>query len=329
MAIYFSYFPFSVFYFLFLMFFIFRFTFIEMLKKELDVAIDLARHASQAIMKIYHEGFEVEEKSDSKFYSEPVTIADKTSSKIIVKGLAEAFPGDAILSEEEPDETERRLSKPRVWVIDPLDGTQGFTEKAGDFAVQIALVENGQPILGVVLQPIKDILYYAVKGGGTFLVAGGNEPKKLTVSEITEFREMTLAVSRSHRSTTMTRLVEHYGFENEYPHGSVGLKVGFLAQKVADIYIHLSPHTKFWDTAAPQIILEEAGGKLTDIFGEKIRYDIEDVKNHNGIFSTNGISHEKAVAHLRPLLTEFGRLKVKSKNYDSRFTIHDSRFNDQ
>jgi 3'(2'), 5'-bisphosphate nucleotidase len=284
-----------------------------MLKKELEAAIDLARLASEAIMKIYHDGFEVEEKSNSKHYSEPVTIADKTSSRIIVKGLAESFPDDAILSEEEPDETERRLSKSRVWMIDPLDGTQGFTEKAGDFAVQIALTEDGIPILGVVLQPINNILYYAVRGGGTYLVKDHEDPQKLSVSGITDFKEMTLAVSRSHRSKTMTRLVEHYGFEKEYPHGSVGLKVGFLARKVADIYIHLSPHTKFWDTAAPQVILEEAGGKLTNIFGEKIRYDIEDVKNHNGIFSTNGISHEKAVAHLKPLLTEFGRIKVLGK----------------
>ncbi len=280
-----------------------------MLKRELETATELAREASHAIMKIYHEGFEVEEKSQSAHYSEPVTIADKTSSRIIVAGLNAAFPDDAVLSEEEVDDTERRIRKSRVWMIDPLDGTKGFTEKAGDFAVQIALTENGDPVLGVVLQPIKDILYYAVKGEGAFLVKDGDYAQTLEVSDITEFSEMTLAVSRSHRSKTMTRLVEHFGFENEYPHGSVGLKVGFLTQKVADIYIHLSPHTKFWDTAAPQIILEEAGGKLTDIFGERIRYEIEDVKNHNGIFSTNGVSHENAVTHLRTLLTEFGRVK--------------------
>ena len=281
-----------------------------MLEKELEIAINLAREASDAIMKIYHEGFEIEEKSQNPDYSEPVTIADITSSKIIVAGLSEAFPDDGVLSEEEIDDIDRRLSKSRVWIIDPLDGTKGFTEKQGDFAVQIALCENGEPVLGVVLQPINDRLYYAVKKEGAFMTEKGGTPKPLQVSDITAFNEMTLAVSRSHRSKTMTRLVEHYGIENEYPHGSVGLKVGFLTQKLADIYIHLSPHTKFWDTAAPQIILEEAGGKMTDIFGEKIQYGLEDVKNHNGIFSTNGVSHKEAIAHLRPLLTEFGRMKV-------------------
>lgn len=285
-----------------------------MLKNELETAIKLARQASEAIIKIYHEGFEVEEKFLSEFYSEPVTIADKTSSKIIVEGLAEIFPDDAILSEEEPDDIERRLSKSRVWIIDPLDGTKGFVEKAGDFAVQIGLVKNGEPILGVVLQPLKDLMYFAAKDEGAFLQIKDESPKNLSVSSKTDFKEMTIAVSRSHRSPSMTKIIEHFGFKDEFQHGSVGLKIGFIANQTADIYIHLSPYTKFWDTAAPQIILEEAGGKLTDIFGDKIRYDISDVRNHNGIFSSNGIAHEKAVAHLRPLLTEFGRLKVKSSN---------------
>lgn len=283
-----------------------------MFDQELQTAIDVAREAGDAIMNFYHEGFEVEEKSESRHYSEPVTNADKASSKLIVGALSDAFPDDAILSEEEVDDTERRLSKSRVWMVDPLDGTKGFTEKAGDFAVQIALTEGGKPVLGVVFQPMADVLYYAARGEGGFVSENGDDPRKLGVSDISDFEEMTLAVSRSHRSSRMNQLVEHFGFSNEYPHGSVGLKVGFLARGVADIYIHLSPHTKFWDTAAPQIILEEAGGRLTDIFGKKIRYDIADVKNHNGIFSTNGTSHRKAVDHLRPLLTKFGRLRVVS-----------------
>ena len=282
----------------------------SMLEKELETAIDLAEKASEAILDIYEKGFEIETKFVNEHYSEPVTIADKTSSKIIVEGLAKAFPNDAALSEEEPDDTTRRMRKSRVWIIDPLDGTKGFTEKKGDFAVQIGLCENGEPILGVVLQPIGNNLYYALKGEGAFLKENESEPKAIRVSNKTDFSEMVLAVSRSHRSKNMNRIFEHFNFKDEYRHGSVGLKVGFLTQKLADLYVHLSPHTKFWDTAAPQIILEEAGGKLTDIFGEKIRYDLEDVRNLNGIFSSNGISHEKAISHLKPLLYEFGRLKA-------------------
>jgi len=281
-----------------------------MLEKELETAIDLAQKASKAILDIYEKGFEIETKFANEHYSEPVTIADITSSKIIVEGLAEAFPDDAILSEEEPDDTKRRMRKSRVWIVDPLDGTKGFTEKKGDFAVQIGLCENGEPILGVVLQPIGNNLYYAVKGEGAFLKESESEPKTVRVSSRTDFSEMVLAVSRSHRSKNMNRIFEHFDFKAEYRHGSVGLKVGFLTQKLADLYVHLSPYTKFWDTAAPQIILEEAGGKLTDIFGERIKYDREDVRNLDGIFSSNGVSHEKAVSHLKPLLTEFGRHKA-------------------
>lgn len=283
-----------------------------MLKNELETAVKLAREASVAIMEIYHEGFEIEEKFANTNYSEPVTIADKTASKLIVEGLAKVFPDDAILSEEEPDDTARRMQKSRVWIIDPLDGTKGFTQKKGDFAVQIGLVENGEPILGVVLQPIGNNLYFATKGEGAFLQIDDAEPERLQVSDKTDFSEMILAVSRSHRSKNMNRIFQQFGFKDEFRHGSVGLKVGFLTRQIADMYVHMSPHTKFWDTAAPQIILEEAGGKLTDIFGEKIRYNLEDVRNHNGIFSSNGVSHEKAVSHLKTLLTEFGRLRVKS-----------------
>ncbi len=284
-----------------------------MLENELEAALSLARSAGAAILEIYDRGFKVERKFVTETYSEPVTIADTTASRLIVEGLAEAFPEDAILSEEEPDDTQRRLASERVWIIDPLDGTQGFTEKMGDFAVQIGLVVGGDPVLGIVYQPIGDRLFFATEGDGAYLSENSGGAEQLAVSEKTEFSEMTIAVSRSHRSPRISRVFEHYGFKDEFRHGSVGLKVGFLARRMADIYIHLSPYTKFWDTAAPQIILEEAGGALTDIFGERIDYAARDVCNQNGVFASNGASQEAAVRHLRPLLTEFGRLRIKDK----------------
>ena len=280
--------------------------------KELETAIALARKAGEIILDFYEKGFEVEEKFSKDNFSEPVTEADRASSELIVAGLKNAFPEDGILSEEAVD-TSERLTKQRVWMIDPIDGTRGFVEKAGDFAVQIGLIENGKPIVGVVFQPINNRLYFAVKDEGAFLVDDGKEPKKLQVSEKFDFREMTLAVSRSHRSPKMTSLVEYFGFKGEIPHGSVGLKIGLLAQQKADLYIHLSPRTKFWDTCAPQIILEEAGGKLTDLFGKEIIYDIQDTQNYNGVLATNGTAHETVLAHLKTLLTKFGRLRVKTK----------------
>lgn len=283
-----------------------------MLEKELETAIALARKAGDVILEFYEKGFAVEEKFWRDNHGEPVTEADLASSKLIVAGLREAFPTDGILSEEAVD-TDERLTKQRVWMIDPIDGTRGFVEKAGDFAVQIGLTENGKPIVGVVFQPMINRLYVAAINKGAFLVDNFGKPQKLQVSNKISFDEMILAVSRSHRSPKMTNLVEYFGFKNEFPHGSVGLKIGLLAQQKADLYIHLSPRTKFWDTCAPQIILEEAGGKLTDLFGQEIIYDISDVQNYNGVLATNGTAHEAVLEKLKPLLAKFGRLRVKAK----------------
>ena len=281
-----------------------------MLKKELETAIKLARKAGGKILEYYSDGFIEEEKIGADNFAEPVTIADRTASEIIVSGLQNEFPNDGILSEEKPD-TNRRLSKKRVWVIDPLDGTRGFIDKNGDFAVQIGLAENGESILGVVFLPVKNDLYFATKNVGAFVAKNDENPTKLNVSNKTDFSEMNLAVSRNHRSRNMNRVMQDFGLKNEIRRGSVGIKIGLIAQQICDLYIHFSPRTKHWDTCAPEIIIEESGGKLTDLFGEKIIYNTKDVQNHNGVLASCGIeAHEKTVKNLKPLLNEFGRLKV-------------------
>ena len=288
-----------------------------MLENELETAIALARKAGEAIKVYYALEIIVEEKLGIDNYAEPVTIADRTASRIIVEGLAERFPDDAILSEEEVDASEFRLSKKRVWIIDPIDGTAGFIKKDGDFAVQIGLAENGLPIVGVVLLPARNALYYASKANGAFLIEENAPPVRLRVSDETDFSKMNLAVSRNHRSPKMSRIVKDYGFRREIQRGSVGVKVGLIAEKMCDLYIHLSHRTKFWDTCGPQVILEEAGGKLTDIFGYPIRYDLSDVQNHNGILASNGICHDSVVRNLKPLLIEFERLKLTERGHQS------------
>lgn len=285
-----------------------------MLKKELETAIALSRKAGEKILELYALEIIAEKKYGIDNFSEPVTIADRTASQIIVEGIAQNFPNDGILSEEEDDVIEIRASRNRVWMIDPIDGTWGFINKDGDFGVQIGLTENGEAILGVVFLPFHNSLFYAAKDQGTFLIEKNQTPKPLKVSGKTDFQEMNLASSRNHRSPKMHRIIETFGFRREIQRGSVGLKVGLIADQIADIYIHLSPRTKFWDTCAPQIILEEAGGKMTDLFGAQLRYDLHDVQNHNGILASNGVVHEKAVSKLKPLLTEFGRLRVRAKS---------------
>jgi len=282
-----------------------------MMEKELETAITLARTAGGTILEFYEHGFEIEEKIQADNFSEPVTIADRTASQMIVEGLSNAFPNDGILSEEEFDDKER-LDKRRVWVIDPLDGTFGFINKNGDFAVQIGLAAEGEAILGVVYLPTTNVLYFAVKDEGAWMLEDEKAPERLKVSSETDFAQMNLAVSRNHRSPRMSLVMESLGLKKEIGRGSVGLKIGLIVQKFCDLYIHLSPRTKHWDTCAPEIILREAGGRMTDLFGEKIIYNTSDVNNHNGVLASNGAAHDLTVAKLKPLLTDFGRIKIKS-----------------
>lgn len=284
-----------------------------MYENEFLAAVAIARTASEAILKHYAGDVIAESKIGVDTFAEPVTVADREASRIIVEALSKQFPDDGILSEEEDDVIDLRLGRERVWIIDPIDGTSGFIKKDGDFAVQIGLADQGEPVVGVVLLPAHNILYSAAKGSGAFF-----ENKQLRVSTTTDTRRMNLAVSRNHRSPKMSRIVKDFGFNSEIQRGSVGLKVGLIAERTCDAYIHLSPRTKMWDTCAPQIILEEAGGKLTDLWGEKYRYDIGDVQNWGGIVATNGAIHEQTIEQLRPLLNEFGRLKVTSKKSSSR-----------
>ena len=282
-----------------------------MYEKELEIAQAIARKAGALILEYYAKEIIAEEKLGVDNFYEPVTEADRMASRVIVDALSEAFPDDAVLSEEEKDDPLARLTKKRAWIIDPIDGTAGFVQKDGDFAVHIGLAEGGEPVAGIVYLPNFDVMYFASKGSGTFVVRDG-ETIKLSVSKKDRFAQMKLAVTRHHWSNRMNRVIKEFGFRNHCRRGSVGLKIGLIAEGKCDIYIHLSPRTKLWDICAPQIILEEAGGKLTDIFGSKARYDIEDLQNHNGILASNGVAHDEAVKRLRPILTEFGRMRVKT-----------------
>lgn len=284
-----------------------------MFEYELDTALRLAREAGAKVLEYYALEIVAEEKLGADNFAEPVTVADRASSRIIVDGLQDEFPDDFILSEEELDDPDGRTQIDRVWITDPIDGTWGFLKKDGDFAVQIGLAVQGEPVVGVVYVPAHGHLYFAAKDQGAFVAIDGDAPRRLEVSNNTDLSQMSLAVSRNHRSPKISRIVSELGLKNEIQRGSVGLKVGLVAEAVCDLYIHLSPRTKFWDTCAPQIILEEAGGRLTDLFGERIRYGISDVQNHGGIVAGNGAAHETIIERLRPLLSEFGRYKVKTK----------------
>ena len=276
---------------------------------ELRVALELAREAGAAILDLYEGPLVIEQKSQAHTH-EPVTQADKLANELIVGRLSREFPDDGILAEESVD-TARRLDKSRVWMIDPLDGTSGFIDGNGDFAVQIGLSIAGQSVMGVVYQPLTGVLYRAVRSGGTWVERPQFEPERAQVSNHTELRSMRLAASRSHRSLRMDRVVRAFGLQEEVNRGSVGIKVGLIVEQQCDLYVHLSPRTKQWDTCAPEVILHEAGGRLTDLFGRPLRYNQAEVQNRNGLVASNGVSHSRIVESLQPLLVQFRRQPVE------------------
>lgn len=279
------------------------------LDHEMKVAVDLARDAGAILLAHYNSPFLVEQKVNALQELEEVTAADREANDLIVRTLLTEFPDDGILAEESKD-TERRLEKERVWLIDPMDGTKNFIQRDGDFAVQIGLALNGEVVAGVVYQPVRDVLYRAARGAGSWIESADSPAERMHVSSRTDPHEMVLASSRSHRSPRMERVFNRFGFKKEMRRGSVGVKIGLITEQQADIYLHLSPSTKQWDTCAPQIILEEAGGKLTDLFGQPLRYNGVRIDNRNGIVATNGAAHEMVIENLKPLLEEFGRVPV-------------------
>jgi len=277
------------------------------LERELALAIELARRAGREAMRYYGGPLEIAHKGE---INEPVTQADTAANEIVVRGLLESFPADGILSEETID-TSRRLGKERVWMVDPLDGTSGFIARDDDFAVHIGLAIRSEPALGVVYRPAVDVLYWAVRGSGAWRKKGEDEATRLHVSDVSDLREARLAASRTHRSPRMDRVIEALGIRTETRRGSVGVKIGLIVERQCDLYIHLSPRSKQWDTCAPEAILREAGGMLTDLWGYPLRYNTPDVWNRNGIVASNGALHDRVIAGLAPLLEEFGRKRIE------------------
>lgn len=280
--------------------------------EELRVALGLARKAGAEALTFYGGPLRVDHKDE---LNEPVTQADRAVNELLVRGLAEAFPDDGILAEESVD-TERRLSRERVWMVDPLDGTRGFIAGTGDFAVQIGLAVGGRSVLGVLYAPATDVLYWAARGQGAWVERVVPEAEtrvvteRLSVTAETNLGRMRLAESRSHRGPRMDAVVRALGVRAEVQRHSVGIKVGLLVERQCDLYIHLSGKTKQWDTCAPEAVLTEAGGRMTDLWGEPLAYNTPDVYNRNGLVSSNGAAHERVIRRLRPLLEEFGRARV-------------------
>jgi len=269
------------------------------MEKELAIAKRLAVEAGARLMDYYQQAFTI----DWKAPGDPVTAADREASELIVRNLAHEFPTHAILSEEEPDNLSR-LDESHVWMIDPMDGTREFIEHREEFAVQIGLIVEGTPVLGVVYQPTVNKLYYGAKGTGAFLESNGAViPLHVSKEEIAS--RMTMAISRAQHSRRVEEIRQRLRIKSVVRMGSVGLKVGSICEGVAHLYVHTGSRTHLWDTCGPEAILREAGGRMTDIANQPLRYTTPEVRNTNGLIASNGVIHDRAVQVVQAVIEAF------------------------
>lgn len=228
----------------------------------------LAREAGRAIMAVYRDAFEVTRKDDRS----PLTAADLAAHRILVDGLRRLDPACPVLSEESPpDEVAGRRGWHRLWLVDPLDGTREFVKRNGEFTVNVALVEDGAPVLGVVHAPALDETASAVRGGALLVERDGRAVPQ-TAPRADRIPRVT--ASRSHGCLRSDAALARLGAHELLAAGSA-LKFIRVATGEADVYLRLGP-TSEWDTAAGQCLVEAAGGRVLALDGRPFRYNQRD-----------------------------------------------------
>jgi 3'(2'), 5'-bisphosphate nucleotidase len=293
---------------------------VELWEQARQHARGAALAAWRAIEPLYEGEYEIFNKADG-----PATEADRLADRLIVEALKTHYPPETYgyLTEESEDSNER-LGRERVWIVDPIDGTKDFIKRNGNFAIQIALVErqaDGRyaPVAGVVYRPTAERLYSAVAGGGTICervaeAAAGPEPRHrcelshaCEVSRRSQLDRLRAVVSNSHRTSRMMRLIESLGLERYWPVGSLGVKICTIVEGEAELYVVTSlGMVKEWDSCAPHLILNEAGGRMTDLLGRPMTYNRPDPRWHCGLLASNGAIHDVLADKARRFLGSEG-----------------------
>ena len=246
----------------------------------------IALEAGRAIMEVYDGEIAVSRKDDDS----PLTQADLAAHHIIEQRLSQLTPGLPILSEEsEALPYASRKDWGTYWLVDPLDGTREFIKRNGEFTVNIARIENHEPVLGVVYAPALDLLFYAAKGKGAFRKLGSKPPQPVRARAF-DATQVTVAGSRSHAGERLIRFLSNMGPHMLISMGS-SLKICLVAEGRADVYPRLGP-TSEWDTAAAQCVLEEAGGRLIGTDQRPFRYNTKDSLLNPDFFATGASSHD-------------------------------------
>lgn len=257
----------------------------------LDAARTVAMEAGRRVMALLRLPLETSRKADDSL----VTNADHEANTIICGGLRRLFPNHGILSEETG--LEGPAQPEYLWVIDPIDGTRAFAKGIAGFSVMVGLLKDGKPQAGVVYDPRAQTLFEAERGQGAYLV-GPCRRTPLRVSKRDDWLAMPVITSRGFPSDVQRSLEQKCGLSFLDPINSVGVKVGYLVRRLADLYLNHHP-VHLWDTCAPLAILEEAGGRMTQWDGSPLVYSMEgDFAHAQGTVATNGLRHDDLVKTL-------------------------------
>ncbi len=255
---------------------------------ELAVAIDAAQRA-MAVFPPAGTIPEVERKPDGS----PVTRFDLEANDRIVAAIAAAFPDDAVLSEELADDP-ARLAASRVWIVDPLDGTRDFAEGSPDYAVHVALVVAGRPVVGTVACPALGRMYAAVAGGGA-AVRDAEGARRIRVAEPRPLARYRTGITRTSMHPALERFLSITGLAAAAVPRGASVKHMLLAEAAVDACVTLHDRENEWDTAAPGLIVGEAGGTVTDADGAPLRYNQADTRHRRGVLLSAGDHHAELV----------------------------------
>ncbi len=265
-----------------------------------EIVRSIAWSASDILQSYYRQdsqspNLDIQEQKDG-----PVTAADIAVNACILDELQSILGNTEFgyLSEETyksylATHGQIPLTQDWVWIIDPLDGTRDFIDRTGEFAVHIALVYQGRPVLAVVAWPEQQKIYYAVKDAGAFVENRDGSTVKLQVSARNIVADLSIVTSRSHRDDRFNQLLHKLPCQNQLAVGSIGCKIATIVEQRADVYIALSGKSapKDWDLAAPELILTEAGGQFTRFDGSALQYNRGDVSQWGGLLASNSCCH--------------------------------------
>ena len=255
-----------------------------MWEEQLEAAIEAGVKAIKGILEIYNTDFSVEIKDDNS----PVTLADKNADKVIRDYLHKKYPTYAFLTEESTDDVSR-LDNDFVWIVDPVDGTKDFVAKDGGFTTNIALAYKHEAVVGVVVVPLTGEIYFAAKGLGAFYRKDG-VTKRIHVNDKTE--NITVYKSVFHSKPEEDAVIEkHKDKIAKTEKWGSALKACRIAQGLGELTYRLSDGTKEWDTAASQVLIEQAGGVFLTPARERMMYNRVDVHNREGYVICNRIEN--------------------------------------